>query len=124
MRARMAIAAAGLDPEHREVDLSDRPAHLRSISPKATVPVVQLANGTVIDESLDVMRWALGQNDQEGWLPRDGDVAQTDTLIATNDWDFKTDLAGGHDHPQIAWPVETPRFAVGVGDRVGGGGQH
>ncbi len=92
MRARMAIAAAGLDPEYREVDLSDRPAHLRSISHKATVPVVQLADGTVIDESLDVMRWALGQNDHDGWLPRNQEVAETDALIATNDGEFKHDL--------------------------------
>lgn len=92
MRARMAIAAAGLDPEHREVALQHRPTHLREISPKATVPVLQLDDGTVIAESLDVMRWALAQNDPDGWLPGPEAEADTESLIATNDGPFKTDL--------------------------------
>lgn len=92
MRARMALAVAGLDPEHREIDLKDRPAHLRELSPKATVPVLQLEDGSVIDESLNVMRWALAQNDPEGWLPHEEEAAETDRWIAANDGEFKHDL--------------------------------
>lgn len=84
MRARMAIAASGVTVELREVVLRDKPAEMLAASPKATVPVLVLPDGDVIDESLDVMRWALAQNDPENWL------AHVDNaLIATNDGPFK-----------------------------------
>ncbi len=57
--------------ELREVKLAAKPPALIAASPKGTVPVLVLADGTVIDESLDIMRWALGQNDPEGWLAGD-----------------------------------------------------
>jgi len=59
MRARLAIVAAGLKVEVRELVLRAKPAHMLEISPKGTVPVLWLTDGTVIDESLDVMRWAV-----------------------------------------------------------------
>jgi glutathione S-transferase len=59
MRARMALQLADIAVEIREISLRDKPAHMLQISPKATVPVLQLANGTVIDESLEIMLWAL-----------------------------------------------------------------
>jgi len=84
MRARMAIAASGLQVELREVVLRDKPQALLDISPKATVPVLQTSEGTIIDESLDIMHWALQQSDPENWLANiDHD------LISNNDGDFK-----------------------------------
>lgn len=68
MRARMAITIAGIEMELREVVLRDKPPSMLAASSKGTVPVVVLPDGTVVDESLDVMRWALEQQDPEGWL--------------------------------------------------------
>ena len=59
IRARLALAQAGIEVELREVLLRDKPPCLIKVSPKATVPVLILTDGKVIDESLDVMRWAL-----------------------------------------------------------------
>lgn len=58
MRARMALSLAATDYEHREVRLRDKPAHMLEVSPKGSVPVF-LTNGKVIDESLEIMNWAL-----------------------------------------------------------------
>ena len=68
MRARMAIAAAGVTVSVREVLLKDKPSELLAASPKGTVPVLVLPDGEVIDESLEVVRWALSANDPQGWL--------------------------------------------------------
>lgn len=87
IRARLAVLASGLTCELREVKLSAKPAEMVSASPKGMVPVLVLADGKVIDESIDIMRWALGQNDPEGWLHGD-DAA----LIASNDGPFKHQL--------------------------------
>jgi glutathione S-transferase len=86
MRARMALTVSGIGCEIREVKLRDKPAEMLAASPKATVPVLVLPGG-VIDESLDIMRWALGRNDPERWL--EGDDA---ALIAANDGAFKYHL--------------------------------
>ena len=67
MRARMAIAASGTPVELREVILKDKPPELLAASPKGTVPVLVLPDGGVIDESLEVMRWALETNDPQDW---------------------------------------------------------
>ena len=67
MRARMAIDAAGIEVEHREVVLSRKPAAMLDASPKGTVPVLVLPDGCVLDESLDIMDWALARHDPEGW---------------------------------------------------------
>ena len=74
MRARMVLRYAGIEVEIREIALRDKPQHMLELSPKGTVPVLELSNGTVIDESLDIMRWALAQNDPENWR-MDGDSA-------------------------------------------------
>ena len=68
MRARMAIVESGMRVELREVLLSDKPAALLACSPKATVPVLVCDAGAVIDESLDIMLWALRLNDPSDWL--------------------------------------------------------
>lgn len=87
MRARMALWAAGIAVELREVKLAAKPPELLGASPKGTVPVLVLDGGAVIDESLAIMRWALAQHDSEGWLAGD-DAA----LIAANDGPFKHHL--------------------------------
>lgn len=84
MRARLALLVSGRPCEIREVKLSAKPAELIAASAKATVPVLVLPDGAVIDESLDVMRWALRRHDPDGWL--DGDDG---ALIAANDGPFK-----------------------------------
>lgn len=86
IRARMALIYADICVETQEVQLNNKPEHLLLISPKATVPVLQLTNGKVIAESLDIMRWALGLHDPEKWL-RFGNDAEA--LIKRNDGDFK-----------------------------------
>ncbi len=90
MRARLALYYAGIKLELREIVLRDKPAPMLEISPKGTVPVLQLADGSVIEESMDIMRFALSQNDPDGWL--DYDTKQGDTLIAQNDTSFKAAL--------------------------------
>lgn len=66
MRARMALDVANIEVEHREVLLRDKPASMLEASPKGTVPVLVTDTG-VLDESLDIMIWALSQNDPENW---------------------------------------------------------
>lgn len=90
MRARLALAASGLPVRVREIILRYKPPEMLAASPKGTVPVLVLTNGPVIDESLDIMRWALAQNDPEGWLCADAEA--TDRLIAQNDGPFKRAL--------------------------------
>lgn len=90
MRARMALWAAQVQLEVREVSLSDKPAHLLQISPKGTVPVLQLPDGTVLEQSLDIMQWALAQHDPQGWL--DADSEAVSHFISINDGDFKKAL--------------------------------
>lgn len=88
MRARLAIASAKIEVELREILLRDKPAAFLKVSPKGTVPVVQTGSA-VIEESLDVMLWALNQNDPEGWLEMPGHGFDT---IAKADGPFKTAL--------------------------------
>ena len=87
MRARLALLASETVCEIREVKLAAKPAEMVAVSAKATVPVLQLPDGRVLDESLDIMRWALARYDPAGWLERD-DAA----LIAANDGPFKHHL--------------------------------
>lgn len=90
MRARMAIWAANIQVEVREISLREKPAHLLQISPKGTVPVLQLPDGTVLEQSLDIMQWALAQSDPQGWLNADPEAVNA--LITINDGDFKKAL--------------------------------
>jgi glutathione S-transferase len=83
----MAVAVSGVQVELREVVLRDKPAEMLEISPKGTVPVLLLPNGQVIEESLDIMRWALDRNDSESWLAH-----VDEDLIADNDGPFKQAL--------------------------------
>jgi glutathione S-transferase len=88
IRARLAIVKSGINVELREVILRNKPRQLLEISAKATVPVLLLKNGAVIDESLDIMTWALSYRDADNWLNKDSseDIAR---LIQWNDGEFK-----------------------------------
>ena len=105
MRARMALAVSGQTIELREVELKHRPDELYQASAKGTVPVLVLPDGQVIDESLEIMHWALGQHDgmhkheamtqheAMTWLPATAAMqAECDALIARNDGAFKHHL--------------------------------
>ena len=87
MRARMAMAYSKISYEHREILLKNRPKDLYRISKKGTVPVLKLVDGTVIDESVDIMKWCIKQNDLDGWF---GDnYALQNRFIKNNDTEFK-----------------------------------
>ena len=93
MRARMAMAVSQQQCALREVVLTHKPAELLQASPKGTVPVLVLADGTVIDQSLDIMLWALQAHDPEHWLPHDEAAwARTRAWVAENDGPFKQAL--------------------------------
>ena len=99
MRARLALHASQIKYEHREVELKSKPTHMLSLSPKGTVPVLWLPGedaqqkGVVIDESLEIMDWALRSNDPLGWLPGDlQDTTQAKLLLQNNDELFKSQL--------------------------------
>jgi len=94
MRARLAISVAGIPCDLREIVLRDKADVFLATSPSGTVPCLKTEN-SVIDESLDIMIWALRQNDPEGWL----DMPDTaSVLIQTADGPFKTAL----DHTKYA----------------------
>ncbi|MFK3917744.1 glutathione S-transferase [Psychrobacter sp. NPDC078370] len=88
MRARLGLLFAELPVELREITLKNKPEQMLAISPKATVPVLQLADGSVIEESAEIMMWSLEQNDPQGLLDRNV-VSQANALIAQNDNEFK-----------------------------------
>ena len=87
MRARMALAIGEARYAHREVVLRAKPPAMLAVSPKGTVPVLVLPDGTVVDESLDIMRWALARHDPEDWSAR-----ADPTLVAEFDDVFKHHL--------------------------------
>lgn len=86
MRARMALRYAGIEVEHREIDLRNKPQSMLLASPKGTVPVL-CVNGLVLDQSLDIMHWAISQSDPDGWSGVDDALAQA--WIVKNDGPFK-----------------------------------
>ncbi|MFZ4378738.1 MAG: glutathione S-transferase [Polynucleobacter sp.] len=86
MRARMALQYSGIELEHREIDLRNKPQSMLLASPKGTVPVLCI-DGRVIDQSLDIMRWALARSDPDKWMDVDENIAQP--WINKNDGSFK-----------------------------------
>ena len=107
MRARMALKLANIDVEIREISLRDKPAHMLKLSPKGTVPVLILVDNRVIDESIEIMRWAfcaaINNRQQITSLKRDLlapniDIPSKDSLeialININDTSFKQNLDG------------------------------
>ena len=87
MRARMALKYASIELEHREIALREKPKSMLLASPKGTVPVLCL-DGQVIDQSLDIMHWALQKSDPDGWKNVDEKIANK--WIESNDGLFKT----------------------------------
>lgn len=93
IRARLALKYSAITVELREVVLADKPAEMLIASPKATVPVLISPDGSVLDESLDIIHWVLSINDPEGWLPENSNLLQkTNDLITINDEIFKGHL--------------------------------
>ena len=93
MRARLAIKYSGIEVELREVDLNNIPAALAKISSDDTVPLILLADGTVIDESWDIVKWAVHNNDPDNWLGENNRYElDAEMLVETNDYSFKQDL--------------------------------
>ena len=86
MRARMALQYAGIQFEYREIELRNKPQSMLHLSPKATVPVLYV-DGLVLDQSLDIMCWALKVSDPDGWNMLDENIAKT--WIEKNDEVFK-----------------------------------
>lgn len=91
----MALNYADIPVEIREISLKDKPAEMLKVSPKGTVPVLVFSEDSfnkivVIEQSLEIMYWALRQRDVDGWLTADS--ALTEELIAENDGDFKLAL--------------------------------
>ena len=93
MRARMALAYSAVRVELREIKLNDMPQELLLISPKSTVPVLHLPDGTILEQSLDIMHWALSISDPQHWLLDDSRSAE---LIRQNDEVFKALLDSGN----------------------------
>jgi glutathione S-transferase len=91
MRARMAVSYSGIAVELREVVLRDMPASLLACSPKGTVPVLVLPDGTVLEESRDIIDWALAGNDPDTWQPDPGDAlcGEVKSLVDACDTSFK-----------------------------------
>lgn len=133
MRARLAIAVSGLQLELREIKLSAKPPAMLEASPKGTVPVLVLGDGTVLEQSLDIMAWAFAQTgDAQGWWAR----AQTDdnlALLAACDGPFKhhldrtkyperfADAQGREHHRAQALAVLAPLEArLGAAPQLGG----
>lgn len=100
MRARLALKAAGVQVALREVLLRDKPAELLSANPQGTVPVLVLATGEVLAQSLDIMHWALAQHDPLGWraAPGSARAVLTQHWIEANDGGFKR-LLDGYKYP-------------------------
>ena len=88
MRARLGILFAELQVELREITLKNKPPQMLAISPKGTVPVLQLLDGTVIEESREIMTWALAQQDSQGLLNAET-LLEANALIDKNDNEFK-----------------------------------
>lgn len=87
MRARMTLKYAGIQVEHREISLRNKPQSMLLVSPKGTVPVLCI-DELVLDQSLDIMHWALERSDPDGWMGVDEEATQG--WLQKNDGPFKT----------------------------------
>ena len=90
IRSRLALYQAKIDYESIEISLKDKPSDFLELSPKGTVPVLVDNNGVVIEESLEIMFWALNKSDPENWILNDNNLSQK--LINENDFNFKKNL--------------------------------
>ena len=117
MRARAAIIASGIRVELREVMLRDKPAAMLAASPTGSVPVLVLPDNKVIDESWDIMLWALRLHDPQGWLGTDEcHVQAAGGWVVENDNTFKHNLdrykypEKFHQQPQSAYRSACEKF--------------
>ncbi len=114
MRARMAMLQAGRAFDVFEVILRDKPPEMLALSPKGTVPVLHMPDGQVLEESWEIMQWALASGEHEGWW-RLAQSTQNLDLLQINDGDFKHCL-DRYKYPQ--------RYAGDGPSAVDGGGAH
>jgi glutathione S-transferase len=126
IRARLAIKVSGVEVEMREVDLRNKPHSMLECSPKGTVPVLQLADGVVIEESLDIMQWALAINDPQGWMTGGAELSvEALTLIHQNDGPFKRYLDRYKyaerfpEHPAVYYREQAEVFLSELDTRLG-----
>jgi len=82
----MALKYAGIQVEHREIELKNKPQSMLVASPKGTVPVL-CVDGLILDQSLEIMHWALGKSDPDSWMAVDGVISQA--WVERNDGRFK-----------------------------------
>lgn len=87
MRARLALTYSQQSVQLREIILKEKPAEMLQLSTKGTVPILQLSNGEILEESLDIMVWALSKNDPDNWLA--DNIQNMLALIDINDFEFK-----------------------------------
>ena len=87
----MTLCYSGIEVEHREILLKDKPGSMLAASSKGTVPVLVLDDGSVVDESVDIMHWALKINDPDQWW-REAYATESLALVRENDFGFKTHL--------------------------------
>ena len=88
-RARIALKYSGIGVEHREVELENKPPSLLEANPKGTVPVLVLSDGSVIDESWEIIQWAIKQNDPEDWFGESNAALEmAEELTKKNDGEF------------------------------------
>jgi glutathione S-transferase len=83
----MALKYAGIEYEHREIVLRNKPQSMLQVSPKGTIPVLCVGEH-ILEQSLDIMRWALDRSDPNGWLQIDNLIAED--WLQKNDGPFKT----------------------------------
>ena len=123
IRARMALAYSGINVELREIVFRDKPQAMLEASSKGTVPTLILTSGEVIDESSDVMYWALSKNDPNQWLPTEY-IKPIETLIKDNDNQFKYYLDRYKyferypEQPQAAYRQQAEVFLRNYEDRL------
>ena len=117
IRARLALLVSETAYELREIQLRNKPVDMLTASPKGSVPVLVLPDGQVIDESWDIMQWALQQHDPDNWLGQNGQqLKAAAALVETNDSTFKAALdrykyANRHPaHPQVHYRMEGEKF--------------
>jgi glutathione S-transferase len=126
MRARIALLLAEQTIIVRAITLKNKPQDMLNASPKAEVPVLILPNGTVIEQSLDIMIWALAQNDPANLLPRDQPAIshQILELIKRGDDEFKHPLeqyrAGKRYHldTEVYWREQCEMFIQELEQRL------
>ena len=93
MRARFAIRASGINVEIREIKLQNKPIEFLRLSPKGTVPVLVTNSEEILDESLDIMNWALRIKDSKNWLA-EGNLNQNEleNILKILELEFKQNL--------------------------------